>query len=433
MSMKTLFYLSLICVVTLFSACGSNTQRPQRSFFPIPCMSKAGFYYVDENGEKMDALSGELAAIGWKPNLNYSLGSGFFKDGLLKVRDVYFLDRNGTLVLNAEEVFAKVFGEYAEYAKCSDFSEGIAFVQGGSLEDRTHATAINKKGEVLFELAGRPLTAFYEGVAYFMAADGNIGVFNSKGKILVEPREDIARAVTEYVKTPPLRGKASVKNEEGLIGAINFKGELVVDYISKDLPLEFDQNDCAVFYKDSRYGLVDGKGKILIEPIYTRLENDGNWYYFKTEDNKIGWCDKNGKEKITAVNRDIEFKYGRTKAGPYPFYGSDYSIAFSTFDLDGARVYKSHALTKEGLEDTLHLYLNGQIYGYLLVTPFVNGIAVGLDVKERTCALIGEKGIDDILHPELNDNYFACVWEPNDLEAIGDYIVHPWAYWKGAY
>lgn len=100
--MKTLFYLSLICVVTLFSACGSNTQRPQRSFFPIPCMSKAGFYYVDENGEKMDALSGELAAIGWKPNLNYSLGSGFFKDGLLKVRDVYFLDRNGTLVLNAE-------------------------------------------------------------------------------------------------------------------------------------------------------------------------------------------------------------------------------------------------------------------------------------------------------------------------------------------
>lgn len=88
-----------------------------------------------------------------------------------------------------------------------------------------------------------------------------------------------------------------MKNEEGLIGAINFKGELVVDYISKDLPLEFDQNDCAVFYKDSRYGLVDGKGKILIEPIYTRLENDGNWYYFKTEDNKIGWCDKNGKEK----------------------------------------------------------------------------------------------------------------------------------------
>ena len=83
MSMKTLFYLSLICVVTLFSACGSNTQRPQRSFFPIPCMSKTGFYYVDENGEKMDALSGELAAIGWKPNLNYSLGSGFFKDGLL--------------------------------------------------------------------------------------------------------------------------------------------------------------------------------------------------------------------------------------------------------------------------------------------------------------------------------------------------------------
>ena len=280
MSMKTLFYLSLICVVTLFSACGSNTQRPQRSFFPIPCMSKTGFYYVDENGEKMDALSGELAAIGWKPNLNYSLGSGFFIDGLLKVRDVYFLDRNGALVLNVEEVFAKVFGEYAEYAKCSDFSEGIAFVQGGSLEDRTHATAINKKGEVLFELAGRPLTAFYEGVAYFMAADGNIGVFNSKGEILVEPREDIARAVTQYVKTPPLRGKASVKNEEGLIGAINFKGELVVDYISKDLPLEFDQNDGAVFYKDSRYGLVDGKGKNLIEPIYTRLENDGNWYYY---------------------------------------------------------------------------------------------------------------------------------------------------------
>ena len=44
-----------------------------------------------------------------------------------------------------------------------------------------------------------------------------------------------------------------MKNEEGLIGAINFKGELVVDYISKDLPLEFDHNDGAVFYKDSRY------------------------------------------------------------------------------------------------------------------------------------------------------------------------------------
>ena len=27
MSMKTLFYLSLICVVTLFSACGSNTRN----------------------------------------------------------------------------------------------------------------------------------------------------------------------------------------------------------------------------------------------------------------------------------------------------------------------------------------------------------------------------------------------------------------------
>lgn len=426
--MKTMFYLSLICVVTLFSACGSNTKQPQRSFFPIPCMSKAGFYYVDENGEKMDALSGELAAIGWKP----SLGSGFFKDGLLKVRDVYFLDRNGTLVLNVEEVFAKLFGEKAEYAKCSDFSEGIAFVQGGSLADRTRATAINKKGEVLFELAGRPLTAFYEGVAYFMAADGNIGVFNSKGEIVVEPREDIARAVTEYVTTPPLRGKASVKNEEGLIGAINFEGELVVDYISKDLPLEFDQNDCAVFYKDSRYGLVDGKGKILIEPIYMRLENDGKWYYFKTEDDKIGWCDKDGKEKIAAVNRDIEFKYRRTEAGPYPFYGSDYSIAFSTYDLDGERVYGSYAWTEDELEEDV-VILQGKICGYLLVTPFVDGVAVGLNVKERTCTLISEKGIDDIFHPELNDNYFACVWEPADLEEIGDYVVHPWAYWEGAY
>ena len=429
MRIGTMFYLSLICIVTLFSACGSNTQRPQRSFFPIPCMSKAGFYYVDENGEKMDALSGELAAIGWKPNLNYSLGSGFFKDGLLKVRDVYFLDRNGTLVLNAEEVFAKVFGEYAEYAKCSDFSEGIAFVQGGSLEDRTHATAINKKGEVLFELAGRPLTAFYEGVAYFMAADGNIGVFNSKGEILVEPREDIARAVTEYVKAPPLRGKASVKNEEGLIGAINFKGELVVDYISKDLPLEFDQNDCAVFSKGNRYGLVDGKGKILIEPIYTRLENDGNWYYFKTEDNKIGWCDKNGKEKVEPIEPGKEPRY-RLAPGPYPRYGSDYSIAYESSESDGGRFYSTHIWSEDDLKKG---YWRGRgVWGYLLVTPFVDGVAVGLDVKERTCVLISEKKLGTF-STELNDNHFACVWEPYSLEAIGNYIVHPWAYWEGAY
>lgn len=421
MSIKNQFILGLSLLLV---ACTSPTRQPQRSFFPIPCESRAaGIYYVDENGEKMTGLNEALKNYRWRPDVE----SMFFHDDLLRIDGRYFLDRDGQLVLDVDKVAEEL---HLRWAKCSDFSEGVAFIQGGSLADVHKSFAIDKNGKLLFELEGKPLTAFYKGFAYFETSDKEIGIVNSKGEIIVEPREDISIAYSTYpFMVPPINGKISVKNDKGLIGAINFKGDLLVDYISLK-PLVFDNNNCAVFRDENgKYGLVNSKGKIMIEPVYSALINDGKWYYYEMRDEEFGWADKRGIigkgwcDKKGVIKMELLPHTRARREGPYLFYGSPYSVELEYNDSFGDSKYFT------SLHDESDLGIaNG--FGYWLASPFVNDVAVAYIPNESTFTLVRRNGM---FLERVNDNYFAGVWSPkSDFEMVGDYVVHPWALWHGA-
>lgn len=57
-----------------------------------------------------------------------------------------------------------------------------------------------------------------------------------------------------------------------------------------------DINRCMIVRSD-KYGLIDIDGNELIEPQFSDMETDGEWYKVSV-DGLIGWCDKNGNYTI---------------------------------------------------------------------------------------------------------------------------------------
>lgn len=353
--MKTIQRILLVSWSLMLLSCGGGNQ--QVDIFPLVCYNgmkynkdakeyTEDYYYGDAQGEVVIDYRGKVDAIDGKKV--WSVGP--FSDGLAKIitqgSNCYFIDKQGQIVLNIGELFG-------DHYSCSDFSEGIAFIKA---PQGSFYSAINKKGEHLFDLDGEPFTPFVDGLALFRNMEHNyeIGIVNKKGEIILEPKH------YKGFSFDLRHGKLCVKQEgEKLYGAINLKGNIVINSISEE-PFYFDDNNCAIVVCDNKYGLIDEDGEFLIEPQYDYLVNDGKWYQFTTEDNKAGWCDKKGKVMIEPfVDGD--------KKTPKLFYGDKWAWV----RIDGKSVF----INKKG-----EIVLEPE---YEINSPFIKDVAITRIPVER--------------------------------------------------
>lgn len=380
----------------LLTGCSGTSEVKQKQYdiFPFPCKTKARAYYVDRDGNEMEDLNKAIENL----NLGRWWEPGFFYDGVLRIdyketeRVCLFLDEKGNEVLNLmQDVFPKIFPDRPELARCSDFSNGIAFVRRTQFD--SNVFAINKNGEVLYEFEGIPTSGFNKQGQAFFEVNGKYGVMTTKGEILFAPSDRIRIL---YPEEPPVKNCFIVQENNGGLGLMRLDGSFVISPDCYRLS-NLDENNCVVFKRSGEndqpntIGIADNSGKVLWqanEKDYREFENDGKWYYFMTSDNEVGWCDKNGVVKIGPLKKydDVSFR-SQVEWYPRPFYGAAESVGTNRSIIDGDYFYTSGCMSVKALKEmstdgdyNLNVDVKASYPGVLLITPIVNGRAVGIDM-----------------------------------------------------
>lgn len=222
----------------------------------------------------------------------------YFSDGLAAVykgsglnwgrNDCYYVNVKGDTVIR--------FSDYGAY-------RGTGFWENRAILERDNDyVIIDNTGKEIFKVdkagGNSPVTMCYNGMILFETDKGVWRIYDADGNILHEETE---YGCVPYYYSLPYREAICVMKEEGYrhrkYGAINVKGEVVIPLEYQE-PICFDRNGYAVVTdQDGKVGLIDKKGKYMIEPgVYSMLEVDGdNLYKCRDVDGVTGWCDEKGK------------------------------------------------------------------------------------------------------------------------------------------
>lgn len=195
-----------------------------------------------------------------------------------------FLDKNGE------------FRDESPFMDVTIFHDNMAWVVevGGPL------TAVNKKGEVIFELKqAEEACAFHEGYAAFSNISGQWGLVDKTGKVVIEPKwTDMIPMV--------VRDRIVVKDGDSGWCLIDTKGNILSDYYAqigtKDYDEGFLQNYVQALQsgripaklKNGDWGIIDHNGANIINPQFDDIMLDGDNYLFR-KGYLYGWCNKDGQ------------------------------------------------------------------------------------------------------------------------------------------
>ncbi|MDE5660714.1 MAG: hypothetical protein K2I28_07485 [Muribaculaceae bacterium] len=455
--MKLKFSIAAItCLTGLLVSCSSGAgevEQKQHDIFPLPCKEKVGHwdyraYYVDKDGKEIESISESLNQL--DPNHNFE--PAFFQDGLLNV-DVrtpdgvnrVFIDEKGSIVIDMKQVLSKLGLQNQisiEYARYSDFSHGLCFVEAVNGNDLVYI-AINKKGDVVFMLDYRPISAFNaKGQAYCKNNSGHIGIFSDKGEILVNPAEDIEDSGDASETLPPVEDAVIRRDNDGKFTLYSYSGKA----LTAAMPYRFipDANDCCVVPASGhsgRYSIISKDGEVLCTTDFRRLENDGKWYWYETADREYGWIDRNGEVKIGPLKlKDSQSRHSRIDGFPNPFYGGEYSVGTATtVGEDRNYSYRggcmSVALLQKMAEDGGFYELDGldsgsaSQPGVIMLSPMVNGLVIGQNSQTGRALVWKMKGKK--LMPVNEEYEFIPAYGRNYIRFYGTYALNPGALWKG--
>jgi hypothetical protein len=157
---------------------------------------------------------------------------------------------------------------------------------------------------------------FTDGLLVYKNNEGLFGYINKSGEIIINAKYKNA--------TPFENGFALVTDKNQYIKIINIKGEVIKELIDVELAYPFFDG-LAVIRKNDKYGYIDTKGNILINPIFSSAVSFQNGYAvvceFDKKNNKFVWgiIDKNGKYindiKFDALERFSKNGLAKAKEG----------------------------------------------------------------------------------------------------------------------
>lgn len=199
-------------------------------------------------------------------------------------------------------------------------------------------------------------------INYFpVYSQGKWGVINSNGDTIIEPQYEEMPVIPNSLQTVFIctydvnyeegTYKTKVvneKNENIIIGYDNIK---FIDSINQSSELEFATNTLIV-EKNGKYGLIDLKGRELLETSYDnieKLEGVENSLLI-TKDGQVGLCDYQGTVIIEAKYKEIksignDYKNGYITVSDSNLYGIidfNKSVIFDNQYLDIKPVYSSN-------------------------------------------------------------------------------------------
>lgn len=256
----------LSCTLSSCSGGSGNGSDLNTNLLPVKIGEKWG--YVNQRGEYVINPQFDKA---------YSFTNG---RAMVIVNDKYgFIDEKGSYVVNPK------------YKDATIFSEDRAWV----VEEGKAPTLIDRDGKELFDMKEiERAYPFYDGLArvQVIGADGIslYGFINKKGEYVVNPAYEYANNFSDAL--------AKAKSKE-MDGYINTAGKFVINDSTFYIKNPF-YNGYAVVgvignYGKSSYGVIDKKGKYVINPQFDEIMPDVNGFVIENSEGQWGWCDSKGK------------------------------------------------------------------------------------------------------------------------------------------
>lgn len=225
-----------------------------------------------KDGRALVKYNGKLCYIDKKGNVvittNY-IDAHAFSDGLarvvVKVTEKYSTTSYTGYINTAGKVVIK-----PSYTMAHDFKYGVALVANVKFgSSKNVIDVIDKTGKTVFNLDFQQYTyyspTFEDGLILVRRDDGKFGYMNTKGKMQIDYKFVEANEFCNGL------AKVAMMNDgERAFGYINTKGEVVVKPLSLYNFINDTFSDGYIsFFESMKYGLIDKKGVIVLESVFT--------------------------------------------------------------------------------------------------------------------------------------------------------------------
>ena len=285
MKTKIILFISAILLTGCNSSNSDNIHNDyfDKDIFPFSTGDQ-NYGYFDKTGKIVINPQFEFAFL--------------FYDGIARVsvknKGFGFIDKSGKFVIEPKFIDA------------TDFSEGLSAV----VLPYGKCQFIDKSGKVIISLNKDIMVAhsFHNGMAMVINYNNEKSYINKKGEFIINkqinPNLDFSEGLARFSKYDSISKKMS-------FGFINTKGEIVIQNLNFNFVSSFSE-DLAIFSIDNKYGFIDKKGAIVINPQFNsarvfknglasvRIEQGNNVF-------KWGYIDKKGKFIIEAQFDDASY------------------------------------------------------------------------------------------------------------------------------
>jgi hypothetical protein len=269
---KSILAVCLVCAAFSHSILAGE----KASLFSIKKDGKCG--YIDSAGK---------IVIGPQFDTCWS----FYEDraGVIVADRLGFIDRTGNFIGRPIYNYDLVY-----------FSEGFAQISLGDRQNGTRRVGfIDVKGEPVFLPFADVLYSFSEGLAAFTKGD-RMGYIDRRMNVVIEPKYKYAGSFGD--------GRAKVEDENGDFYYIDRSGRKAIDRDGGSFSEGLAFFEVKNKYTGSKYGFIDTKGEVVIEPQFARAEffYEGLCAAQDWDSDKWGFIDKTGKFVVKPQYDEVE-------------------------------------------------------------------------------------------------------------------------------
>lgn len=254
------------------------------------------YYILDQAYTNVSSYQGQVCAVeinGYWGYVNdrgqtligtqYPVGTAFFDDfGVVEKQN-----ENKSYeweMIDIEGNKRRSISNDTKIQSCGNYSCGVYPLFDG--ESYQYYTSEGKKVFEKFVYAG----TFYEGYALVSDNEGYF-VINNKGKAVTDKYKDIKRDALEI----SVRNELFWAKKDDTFSLYNLKGKKIGDVECEEVSPFLENGDMAAVKQDGKWGFVDKKGKMIIEPQYEDAHSFSNGFAAVKKEGKWGFINADNK------------------------------------------------------------------------------------------------------------------------------------------